>query len=103
MTIKKTITSEVDVELDFSTPKYYKNADGVSRVTDENTLQVSDNFIIAYESEKLGAYYASRIPGFISGEEISETEFNEDFDTVLNKINSLAGISNVPTLQLQEA
>jgi len=106
MTIKgtKRINTEVEIQIDLSTPKFYKANLYRQRVTEEFIMNVyrSSASVTTQEAKNLPkSYYNDLILEATEGEEITEEEFYEALSENMDKINSLAG-TNVPTLQLQD-
>lgn len=90
-----------DEEINIETPFYAKDAYGVFvMITDVAFVRVCFNTIMCFEAKR--AMFNESVVETINWEKTTEQEFYEEFRKVSDKINSLAGISNVPTLQLQD-
>jgi len=99
MTIKAKKITEQEIEV--KTPSYYKEYGTYVMITDKALVRTGIDSIMCFEPKKF--MFEETALETIKWEEISEQEFYEEFRKVSDKINSLAGIYNVPTLQLQEA
>jgi hypothetical protein len=105
MTIKTKKEVEVEIEIDLSTPKFFKKQNDFIMASEENIITVSKNAILGCNRESvLESYFRSCVTEAITdGVEITEEEFNEKYLSTREYFDTIAGISNVPTLQLQEA
>lgn len=93
-----TVKKEVEEELEVKTPSYYESYGSYSRITEKGIVKILPltDSIIKENKEKA-------VDIIRNGKEITEEQFLEKFHEVSEKINTLAGISNVPTLNLQTA
>jgi hypothetical protein len=99
MTIKTKKTTEHEINIE--TPFYAKDGYGVyAMVKDSCSMKVWPSSIMCFEAKK--AMFNESASEIACWEKITEEEFYDEFRKVSDKINSLAGISNVPTLQLQD-
>lgn len=103
MTITKKVTKIESIDVDLSKPKFYKQDNEMFRVSNESIIHLTGYSILTREAERLTySYFVDSVAEAMSGEEITEGEFNSALFEKLEKINELAGISIAPTLQLQD-
>lgn len=102
---KKQVEETVEVEI--KTPSFYKDMGVFYSLTENCILIVSSSSICSYKPDD--AYFSKIIEGLQEYKkspfrytEVTKDQFNEKFAQTIENIWLLAGISNVPTLQLQD-
>lgn len=91
---------QVEESIDIKVPACFKDYTCYYKITEDGITTVYSKG--AYHNSCDSETFAKNVEAIMKLKEVPESEFNEFFANTIENIGLLAGISNVPTLQLQD-